>query len=47
MKKLLNPKLDEKKITLIEDSSYEEKLEDSEDENKKVTKGKKKNSFRR
>ena len=41
MKKLLNPKLAEKKITIIEDSSSQEKLEDSEDENKKVMKGKK------
>ena len=41
MKKLLNPKLAEKKITVIEDSSSQEKLEDSEDENKKVMKGKK------
>ena len=41
MKKLLNPKMAEKKITIIEDSSSEEKLEDSEDENKRVMKGKK------
>ena len=41
MKKLLNPKLAEKKVTVIEDSSYQEKLEDSEDENKEVMKGKK------
>ena len=41
MKKLLNPKLDEKKVTVIEDSSSQEKLEDSEDDNKKVMKGKK------
>ena len=36
MKKLLNPKLAEKKITIIEDSSSQEKLEDSEDENKRL-----------
>ena len=42
MKKLLNPKLNKKKIAIIEDSSSEEKLEDNEDENKKVMKGKKK-----
>ena len=41
MKKLLNPKLTEKKITVIEYLSSQEKLEDSEDENKKVMKGKK------
>ena len=41
MKKLLNPKLDEKKVTVIEDSSSQEKLEDNEDENKEVMKGKK------
>ena len=41
MKKLLNRKLAENKITVIEDSSSQEKLEDSEDENKKVMKGKK------
>ena len=41
MKKLLNPKLAEKKITVIEDSSSQEKLEDNEDENKNVMKGKK------
>ena len=41
MKKLLNPKLDKKKVTVIEDSSSQEKLEDSEDENKEVIKGKK------
>ena len=40
MKKLLNPKLAEKKITVIEDSSSQEKLEDNENENKKVMKGK-------
>ena len=34
MKKLLNPKLAEKKITEIEYSSSQEKLEDSEDEKK-------------
>ena len=42
MKKLLNPKLAENKITVIEYSSSQEKLEDSEDKNKKVMKGKKK-----
>ena len=31
MKKLLNPKLDKKKITVIEDSSSQEELEDIED----------------
>ena len=41
MKKLLNPKLAEKKVTIIEDSSSQEKLEDSEDDNKEVMKGKK------
>ena len=41
MKKLLNPRLAKKKITIIEDSSSQEKLEDSEDDNKKVMKGKK------
>ena len=34
MKKLLNPKLDEEKVTVIEDSSSQEKLDDSEDGNK-------------
>ena len=41
MKKLLNPKLAEKKVAVIEDSSSHEKLEDSEDENKEVKKDKK------
>ena len=41
MKTPLNPKLDEKKVTVIEDSSSQEKLEDSEDENQNVMKGKK------
>ena len=41
MKKLLNPRLVEKKITIIEDSSSQEKLEDNEVENKRVMKGKK------
>ena len=41
MKKLLNPKQVEKKITVIEDSSSQEELEDNEDQNKKVMKGKK------
>ena len=40
-KKLLNPKLAEKKVTIIEDSSSREKLGDSEDDNKEVMKGKK------
>ena len=47
MKKLLNPRLAEKTITIIEDASCQEELEDSEDQNKKVMKGKKTNSFRR
>ena len=41
MKKLLNPKLAEKKIIVIEYSSSQEKLEDSEDENNNLMKGKK------
>jgi len=41
MKKLLNPKLAEKKVTVIEDSSSQEKLGDSEEDNKEVMKGKK------
>ena len=41
MKKLLNPKLAEKKVTVIEDSSSQEKLDRSEDDNKEVMKGKK------
>ena len=41
MRNLLNTKLDEKKITIIEDSSFQENLYDSEEENKKVMKGKK------
>ena len=41
MKKLLNPKLDKKKITVIEDSSSQEELEDNEDQNEKEMKGKK------
>ena len=41
MKKLLNPKLAEKKVTIIEDSSSQEKSGDSEDDNKEVIKGKK------
>ena len=41
MKKLLNPKLAEKKITVIEDSSSQEELEDNEDQNKEIVKGKK------
>ena len=42
MKKVLNPKLAEKKITVIEDSSSQEELEDNEDQNKEIVKGKKK-----
>ena len=42
MKKLLNPKLAKKKITVIEDSSSQEELEDNEDQNEKDMKGKKK-----
>ena len=34
MKKLLNPKLTKEKVTLIEDSSSEDKLDDGEDGNK-------------
>ena len=41
MKKILNPKLAEKKVTAIGDSSSQEKLEYSENENKEVMKGKK------
>ena len=33
MKKLLNPKLAKEKVTMIEDSSSQEKLHDSEDGN--------------
>ena len=40
MKKLLNPKLAKKKITIIEDSSSQEELEDNEDQNEKEMKGK-------
>ena len=39
MRNLLNTKLDEKKITIIEDSSSQDKLEDIEYENKKGYKG--------
>ena len=42
MKKLLNPKLAKEKVTVIEDSSSQYKLEDSEYDNKEVMKGKKK-----
>ena len=42
MKKLLNPKLGKKKITVIEDSSSQERLEDNEDKKEKDMKGKKK-----
>ena len=41
MKTLLNPKLADEKVTVMEDSSPQEKLEDSEDDNKEVIKGKK------
>ena len=41
MKILLNPKLAQKKITVIEDSSSQEELEDNEDLNVKDMKGKK------
>ena len=41
MKKLLNPKLAEKKITVIEDSSSQEELEENEYQNKEIVKGKK------
>ena len=41
MKKLLNPKLAKENVTVIEDSSSLEKLEDSEYDNKEVMKGKK------
>ena len=41
MKKLLNPKLAEENIIVIEDSSSQEKLEDSEDDIKEIMKGKK------
>ena len=41
MKKLLNPRLAEKKVTVIEDSSSHEKLEDIEDDSTEVMKGKK------
>ena len=40
-KKTLNPKLAQKKITVIEDSSSQEELEDNEDKNEKDMKGKK------
>ena len=40
MKNLLNPKLAKEKVTLIEDSSSQEKLDDSEDDNKEIMKGK-------
>ena len=41
MKKLLNPKLAKKKVTIIENSSSQEELADSEYDNKEVIKGKK------
>ena len=41
MKKLLKPKLAQNKITVIEDSSSQEELEENEDLNVKEMKGKK------
>ena len=41
MKKLINPKLAQKKITVIEDSSSQEELEENEGLNVKEMKGKK------
>ena len=41
MKKMLNPKLAKKKITVIEDSSSQEELEDIKDKKEKDMKGKK------
>ena len=41
IKKLLNPKIAQKKITVIEDSSSQEELEDNEYLNEKEMKGKK------
>ena len=41
MKKLLNPKLSHEKITLIEDSSSQEELEEDEQLNEKEVKGRK------
>ena len=41
MKKLLNPKFANENIIVIEDSSSQEKLGNSEDDNKEVIKGKK------
>ena len=41
MKKLLNPKRAKEKITVIDDSSSQEKLDGSEDDSKEVLKGKK------
>ena len=41
MKKLLKPKLAQEKITVIEDSSSQEELEENEDSNVKEMKGKK------
>ena len=40
MKKLLNPKLAQEKITVIEDSSSQEELEEDESLNEKEVKGK-------
>ena len=41
MKKLLNPKLDQEEITVIEDSSSQEELEEDESLNVREIKGKK------
>ena len=41
MKKLLNPKLAKEKVTVIKDSSSQEKLDDSENDNKEIMKSKK------
>ena len=41
IKKLLNPKLAKKKITVIEDSSSQEEVKDNEDQNEKDMKCKK------
>ena len=41
MKKILNPKLVQEKITIVEDSSSQEELEEDESLNDKKVKGKK------
>ena len=41
MKKILNPKLDKEKVAIIKDSSSQEKLDDSENDNKEIMKSKK------